>query len=275
MTAASLVGRKVMELVAEEDRVQIRSRRPDRRAGLRTEYDVRLIDADGKPLHVLMAHVARMRDGAYAGGIVVVTDLTARKQYEAALAHRAQHDALTDLPNRVLLRTRLEQALVARQRKSGSLSVLVLDLDRFKQVNDTLGHQAGDALLQQVSQRWLALLEDGDTLARLGGDEFALVLPGNGDEARASALAERLLRAATAPYVLAGQVVRVGVSIGIARAPRDADNAELLLHQADLAMYWAKRRGTGWALYEPEAERATPSSEPPNVTSLGLLPKAA
>jgi diguanylate cyclase (GGDEF)-like protein len=193
----------------------------------RTEYEVHLIKPDGEPVPVLLAHVPRMSDGKYVGGILVVTDLTVRKKMEDELHHRAQHDPLTDLPNRILLRSRLEEAARRCQTGVTRLAVMVLDLDGFKNVNDGLGHDAGDTLLLQVTQRWKALLREGDTLARVGGDEFAVILPTNAAVSLCTAVAERLVRAATRPFALGATTVQTGVSIGLVEEAQD------ILYQTD------------------------------------------
>ncbi len=167
-----------------------------------------------------------------------------------ALQHQALHDALTGLPNRTLLHDRLAHTLHLVERDASSLALLLLDLDRFKVVNDTLGHQAGDALLQQVAARMRDAVRSSDTVARLGGDEFALLLPG-ADRAGAVRVTQTLLAALVAPVTLEGQTVHVGASVGITLAPAQGREAAALLRQADVAMYVAKRAGSGYAVYDP------------------------
>ena len=166
-----------------------------------------------------------------------------------ALEHLALHDALTGLPNRTLLHDRLEYALRLVERDAAALALLLLDLDRFKAVNDTLGHQAGDALLQQVAARLQGALRISDTVARLGGDEFAVLLPG-ADRDGAVQATQTLLAALVAPVRLEGQTVQVGASIGVALAPAQGREAAVLLRHADRAMYVAKRGGSGYAVYD-------------------------
>ncbi len=166
-----------------------------------------------------------------------------------ALEHLALHDALTGLPNRTLLHDRLAHALRLVERDATALALLLLDLDRFKAVNDTLGHQAGDALLQQVAARLQGALRISDTVARLGGDEFAVLLPG-ADRDGAVQATQTLLAALVAPVRLEGQTVQVGASIGVALAPAQGREAAVLLRHADRAMYVAKRGGSGYAVYD-------------------------
>jgi diguanylate cyclase (GGDEF)-like protein/PAS domain S-box-containing protein len=172
---------------------------------------------------------------------------------EARFQHQALHDPLTDLPNRVLLHDRLGQAITAARRDPHRqpVALLVLDLDRFKEVNDTLGHHAGDRLLQEVGRRLRGALRDSDTVARLGGDEFAAVLPG-ADAAAAASAAAKLQTALDVPLVLEGQVLSLAASIGIAAYPVHGDDADTLLRHADMAMYNAKRAQSGIATYAPD-----------------------
>jgi diguanylate cyclase (GGDEF)-like protein/PAS domain S-box-containing protein len=177
-------------------------------------------------------------------------DVTERHATTEALAHSALHDPLTGLANRRLLYQRLDEALASARGRGGQMGLCVIDLDRFKEVNDSLGHHAGDALLCQVSQRMGDGLDAGATLGRLGGDEFGLVLPG-ADAAALRACAERIVRLLAAPFVLDGQPVSVGCSLGAALFPAHGADSEELLSQADRAMYAAKRAGGGLALAAP------------------------
>lgn len=172
------------------------------------------------------------------------TDITARKQAEQQLQHAALHDSLTGLPNRALLNDRLEQAMRRRRRQpDAGFALLYLDLDRFKTLNDSLGHSAGDALLMEVARRWQRLIRDYDTLARLGGDEFALLLEGGDDPEVAETKARQMLEALRTPVEINGQGVVSSVSIGIVLAHDGHDSVEELLANADTAMYRAKQAG--------------------------------
>jgi diguanylate cyclase (GGDEF)-like protein len=171
-----------------------------------------------------------------------------RKVAEARLEHMAYHDALTDLPNRVLLHDRLHQAIVAAQRARESLSLLVLDLDGFKAINDSLGHHAGDRVLQEVAQRLHARLREVDTVARLGGDEFALLLLRT-DSQGATLAARKILEDLGRPLVVNGHQAFIGGSIGIACFPEHGGHPEGLLQRADIAMYVAKSGGLGCTVY--------------------------
>jgi len=187
------------------------------------------------------------------GGMVrTCTDITARAAAEDMLGLAASHDQLTGLANRNGFQNRLDAALAAAQRGGNEVAVLCLDLDRFKAVNDTLGHDAGDRLLTLVAQRMQQVARSTDVLARLGGDEFALVLPG-GNAAAAESVAERLLDSIRQPYPLGAETARIGVSIGIALYPADGGTAEQLLRDADSALYRAKAAGRNcWRAHATE-----------------------
>ena len=171
-----------------------------------------------------------------------------RTRAEADLRHQALHDGLTGLPNRVLLNERLQVTLRGSGSDAAPCALLLLDLDRFKEVNDALGHQAGDTLLQQIGQRLQGAVLATDLVARLGGDEFAVLLPET-DAVRAVQVAEDLGRVFQTPFMLAGKSIEVDVSIGIAVAPQHGQDADALLRRADAAMYQAKRLGIGVAAY--------------------------
>jgi diguanylate cyclase (GGDEF)-like protein len=161
------------------------------------------------------------------------------------LSHAAEHDPLTDLPNRVLFLDRLQQAMVATARHHGCLALLFVDLDDFKLVNDLQGHAAGDQVLQQVAQRLLGVVRAGDTVSRHGGDEFLLLLTEVARPVNAVLVADKLQAALAAPMLVQGVSLRVTASIGISMYPDDATDLRLLIQHADAAMYWAKRLGPG------------------------------
>jgi len=181
--------------------------------------------------------------GAVSHYIGVFTDISERKQHEARIHHLAHHDVLTGLPNRLLLEDRVSQAMLKSKRSSRPMALVFIDLDRFKNINDTLGHEVGDNLLVQAAQRGLSVLRDTDTLSRQGGDEFVVVLPELEQRQDAMHVTRKLLAALCQPYLLAGHELTVTGSAGIALYPEDGQTVSELLRKADAAMYRAKEEG--------------------------------
>jgi diguanylate cyclase (GGDEF)-like protein/PAS domain S-box-containing protein len=201
------------------------------------------------------APVPQVRDGKVVGAIGFVRDITERRKAEETIRRLAYHDALTGLPNRALFEDRLRLALAQAQRSRHMLAVMFLDLDRFKIVNDTLGHAAGDELLKDVAGDLSDVVRDCDTVARIGGDEFIFLLTGLGTAEDAIVVAERILARLRVPRLLAEKEFRVSTSIGITVFPRDGASAEDLLRSADTAMYRAKERGRdNYQFYTPSME---------------------
>jgi diguanylate cyclase (GGDEF)-like protein/PAS domain S-box-containing protein len=193
--------------------------------------------------------------GRFHGYRGTASDVTAQIAAEQRAHYLALHDPMTELPNRELLWQRLEQALAGVRRRDGTTAVLMLDLDRFKSVNDTLGHAAGDRLLKLCSRRLQACVRETDTVARLGGDEFALIQVGVEGAAEAQALCSRLLAALVEPFELDGHEIVVTASIGVALAPSDAEEPGRLLQYADVALYRAKAEGRNtFRFFEPEMD---------------------
>jgi diguanylate cyclase (GGDEF)-like protein len=193
----------------------------------------------------LEAHVTDMRSDRWVRSVVLnARDVTERLQLEQELTRQAFHDGLTGLPNRALFRDRLDQALVRSIRSEENLAVLLLDLDGFKQVNDGLGHDAGDHLLREIAGRLDQIGRPSDTVARLGGDEFAILLEGSG-ETQAIKFCERLLEAVSKPVSVSGRELSVGASIGIVIHPGGRGESASLIRDADVAMYAAKESGRG------------------------------
>jgi diguanylate cyclase (GGDEF)-like protein len=193
---------------------------------------------DGRSVSVT---VQGMRDG---GWVSIRQDITEQKRIEAQLERMARYDALTGLANRTLLMEKAHEALARMRRRGDGLAVLMLDLDRFKTVNDSLGHPAGDALLKEVARRLQTITRDVDCVARLGGDEFAVLQASEEDQKQGViALCDRILKAITEPYDLDGRKITLETSIGIAFAPQDGTDADALIKNADLALYKAKAEG--------------------------------
>ncbi len=196
--------------------------------------------------------------GALVNYIGIFSDITERKEAEARILHLAHHDPLTNLPNRALLHDRLNQALLQARRDRRGVAVLLLDLDRFKAINDTLGHESGDGLLLQITARCRNAISETDTLARLSGDEFVFVLPEAGDPQDASAAARRILDAVAQPCQLGEHRITVTASIGIALYDQDGDTESVLLRNADAAMHRAKEAGrNGFEFYSAEMNTAS------------------
>ena len=180
-----------------------------------------------------------------------------RDQAEEMIRFLAYHDPLTALPNRTLLQDRLQRAILDAQRENRPLAFLLMDLDRFKEINDTLGHHRGDQLLQQVGPRVQNLLRGSDTVARFGGDEFAVLLPHTGEEG-AMETAQKILKALAPPFTIDNLPIHVEASIGIALYPEHGAGSENLIQRADVAMYAAKRTGSGCLFYAPEQDQHSP-----------------
>jgi diguanylate cyclase (GGDEF)-like protein/PAS domain S-box-containing protein len=199
-------------------------------------------------------------DGHFLGYRGSARDITARRRAEAQVRHLALHDPLTGLPNRRLLRDRLDRALAAASRSDGHVAVMMLDLDRFKGVNDRFGHAAGDGLLQDVAARMGRRVRSSDTLARVGGDEFAVVQIGLQDPDGAARLARDIVEAMSEPFPLGDTEVQLGVSIGIAIHPRHGATSDTLLENADLALYRAKQ--ADWSCWRFHDSLGPEASDP-------------
>ena len=243
-----LVGREIAESVDPESRVVGGGNAewvhlPRLRAGETLRIDEHVVTRrDGAPLDVALTASPVLRDGVVVGAVVVLRDVRDRKALERRLVHQAFHDPLTGLPNRALFLDRLEHARARSLRDGGTQAVLFLDLDRFKVINDSLGHRTGDQVLQTVASRLVGVLRPSDTVARFGGDEFTVLLEQVNDASEAAQTAERILRALQLPMEAGDRAVVVTASIGIAIAePGNAPGD--LLAAADIAMYQAKSRG--------------------------------
>ena len=183
------------------------------------------------------------RAGVVTGAVIVFHDVTMSRALALEMAHLAQHDILTDLPNRILLKERLTQAIVAAHRNGAGVAVVFLDLDQFKQINDSLSHEIGDKLLRSVAERLTASVRNSDTVSRQGGDEFVVLLSEIKCAADAGITAGKILAALAAPHTIGQHSLHVTVSMGLSTYPEDGDNAEALIKNADSAMYQAKEKG--------------------------------
>lgn len=201
---------------------------------------------DGRESWVLTTKVP-LKDwrGQIIGTMGIAHNITDRKLAEAKVRYMALHDALTGLPNRILLEDRLVQAMALARRDQERVAVLMLDLDRFKNVNDTFGHRIGDQLLEGVSRRLEACLRNSDIVARLGGDEFVIAVPMSGDIENINRVVQKILVAFVEPFQVEGHDLHISASVGICEYPTDGETPEALLQAADAAMYEAKKKGRG------------------------------
>jgi diguanylate cyclase (GGDEF)-like protein/PAS domain S-box-containing protein len=186
----------------------------------------------------------------------LVRNITERKLIEEKLYHQASYDSLTGLPNRLLFQDRLKEEISKAKRNQSNVALLFIDLDHFKEVNDTLGHHQGDLLLLQAAQRIQRCVRDSDVLARMGGDEFVVILTGVVELASLGRIAQNIIKAMTLPFSLNNHVSYVSASIGIANYPSDVDSLESLISAADQAMYVAKERGrNGFSFFTPDMQK--------------------
>ena len=243
--AAAAIGRCALEMLSLEDISPL------------TLHQAReIVQKEGKclfPAHIKRGGGSLFYDGSLSGiqdkqgnlvgFVLMLNDITERRRYEDTIHHLAYHDALTGLPNRVLLNDRLGQALASANRTSTRGALMILDLDRFKDINDTLGHSMGDLLLKAVGERLKGLLRKSDTVSRMGGDEFVLLLPTIGSAESAAVTAAKVVTAFREPFVCNGHTLNVTASIGIADFPDDGEDAETLLKNADIALYRVKEQG--------------------------------
>ena len=248
MPAPELLGMNWLDVVADVDRAAARDLVSLAQGGRPARGEIRLNTEDGHICHV-DAVVTEVIDEDLMGFVITCHDITERHQLEEQLTHQAFHDALTGLANRALFRDRLGHAM-ARSRGAGGYGVLFIDLDDFKNVNDSLGHAAGDTLLREMTGRLRECLRDGDTAARLGGDEFAVLLEDVESDERCKDIARRLLGALARPFDVGGTEVSTGASIGIALGHAGPFTPEDLMRNADLALYEAKKGGKNrYAVY--------------------------
>ena len=207
---------------------------------------------DGSTVEVEVAYLPLIIDGEITGMHGIARDVTQARNYERRIEHLANHDVLTGLPNRLLLTDRLQHAIDQSRRTGTQTGVLFLDLNRFKQVNDSLGHDLGDMLLEKIASRLKHLVRESDTVARLGGDEFVLVLAALDSIETMAAVAEKVLESVAAPISLAGHELNITTSIGGSVFPKDGHDVATLLKHADLAMYQAKELGSAsFRFYDP------------------------
>ncbi len=223
---------------------RLRFQRVIEQEGSVRDFEVKLCKKDGTEMDCLLtATVRRADDGSILGYQGIIRDITERKRAEEEIAYMATHDLLTDLPNRMLFNDRLNVALVQVQRQKRKLAVMLLDLDYFKDINDTLGHSVGDKLLRTVGDRLTKLLRKGDTVARMGGDEFLLLLTEIARVEDATRIARKVLEGFREPFVFDVHQLHITTSIGVVIYPYDGEDVATLEKNADIAMYHAKEKG--------------------------------
>jgi diguanylate cyclase (GGDEF)-like protein/PAS domain S-box-containing protein len=278
MPRTELIGRHYTQLVFEDDIERAKFVLNERRTGKRASRDaevrlkVRGTDKSVNPFLTVEVSSSGIYDqssigttATFRGTYGVAKEVGDRKRAQENILHQAYHDALTGLPNRLLFRDRLNIAVVQAKRHGGMLAVMFIDLDRFKSINDELGHAAGDQLLQAVSARLSKCLRQGDTVARLGGDEFTLLLPNISQRIDAENAARKVLTVLGQPFRIGQQEHTTGASIGIAVYPDDGDTIDSLIQNADIAMYDVKAQGRNSFAFFSDARHASYS----NRVSLG------
>lgn len=269
MNKNDLLGKHYSELVSPQSRDQAKyvfterrsserkSRNVELKLKCKDEAEFRYFDTTSMSVMLNQLHEG---EGLFQGTYGVARDVTERKQAQELINYQAYHDLLTKLPNRALMEDRLGIAMTQSKRSGQPLAVMFLDLDRFKWVNDTMGHSIGDRLLQAVSQRLEACLRKGDTLARFGGDEFALILPQLHSREDAVTIADKILDALKEPFVIDEHDLFVSGSIGIALYPDAGLTREALIRSADLAMYSVKDKGkNGYEFFTEEMNESSTS----------------
>jgi diguanylate cyclase (GGDEF)-like protein/PAS domain S-box-containing protein len=217
--------------------------------------EIRLLRKDGTSLPIDCRATPILQGDRLAGGVLVFQDITERQQAAELIRYMANHDSLTNLPNRNYMLKRLPQAISLAQRNKRKLYLLFIDLDRFKPINDTYGHGVGDQVLMEVARRLTTMLRSSDSVCRLGGDEFVILLEtANGVEG-AEHVARKTIDELNRPIEVSGHVCSIGASVGISVYPDDARDAETMLRHGDIAMYRAKEKGRNcWQRYRPEDE---------------------
>ncbi len=246
--AGELIGRRMSEIYGDAVYREVEGHALQALRGHAVTYQRIRPIAGGEPRYLEVRLVPQIgHDGKVPGFFAVTTDITDHKLAEDRIQRIAHHDSLTGLPNRLLFNDRLEQVIGHARRNARQVALLYLDLDRFKPVNDTLGHSAGDELLKSVAERIRRQIRESDTVARIGGDEFTVILPDIAGRGEAQSVARKIADALARPFQLGArkECVAIGTSVGVALYPSDASGADALVIAADTAMYAAKQAGRG------------------------------
>ncbi|MBI4318564.1 MAG: GGDEF domain-containing protein [Chloroflexi bacterium] len=260
LSDGELAGRDSLDLVLPEDRCIVRDNAIKMLKGQQSSpYEFRVMLKGGQ-IRWIMETVASIQYRGKQAALGNFMDVTENKEAHEIIEGMAYRDPLTGLPNRLVFNDRLTMALALAQRNRQGLSVMFLDLDRFKHVNDTLGHTVGDRLLCDVAARLQGILRKSDTIARMGGDELMLLMPDVARQEDAAVIARKILEAVRTPFLYDGYELRVTTSIGIAIFPDDGEDAESLMRNADTAMYRAKELGRdNFRYYSPVTSLSAPA----------------
>lgn len=251
----ALMGRPFLSVVGEAEREAVAQHLMRHRQGLSESYDTVLVDADGRRIDVhIAASVLQGKRSDYLGSILVVTDISEWKRREKQIRHMAEHDPLTGLPNRTIFMEHLTQAMRRARRYERAFALAFIDLDRFKAVNDSFGHQVGDLALVEAAKRMQSVIRDVDLLCRHGGDEFMLLFSEIGSPKNIHAMVEKIQAVFAEPFIVEKHRFSLSVSVGVAIYPDHATEVDELVWLADRTMYAAKALGRDtYLIYSPES----------------------
>ncbi|WP_229632091.1 putative bifunctional diguanylate cyclase/phosphodiesterase [Pseudoduganella violaceinigra] len=257
-TIEAMLEQPLVAFMDDEGRSLLERNIARRQQGMAERHEFKFLRKDGSEMWATLAtNPIFDADGSYLGALALVSDITERKLSSELIWHQANYDALTALPNRNMFQDRLAQEMKKARRDGLFLALLFIDLDQFKEINDRLGHEMGDALLVEAARRIAACVRASDTLARLGGDEFVVILPGLDQVSNAERVAQQIIAALNRPFLLGESSGSVSASIGIALHPSDANDPEQLLRNADQAMYAAKNAGRNrYSYFTPDMQAA-------------------
>lgn len=248
-----IIGRSLFDFLHEDFHALVRERIACLQSGKKLpSIEEKFVRMDGRVVAIEVNSSPFVHEGKPAS-LFIMRDITERKKTAEQMVYLAHYDSLTGLPNRMLFHQRLEHALTIAERPGRSLEILFLDLDRFKNINDTLGHATGDIVLQEAAVRLRGILRESDTVARLGGDEFVVLVENVDEPHRGGIIADKILAAFAPPFLLGSTPLAISTSIGISSFPSDGTDADTLLKKADIAMYRAKETGrNNYRYYSPE-----------------------
>ncbi|MCE3261717.1 MAG: diguanylate cyclase [Pseudoduganella sp.] len=257
-TIEEMLEQPLIAFMDDEGRSLLERNIARRQQGIAERHEFKFIRKNGAEMWATLAtNPIFDADGSYMGALALVSDITAHKQSAELIWHQANYDALTALPNRNMFQERLAHEMKKARREGLFLALLFIDLDQFKEINDRLGHEMGDALLVEAAARIASCVRASDTLARLGGDEFVVILPGLEQVTSAERVAQQIIATLNRPFLLGGSTGSVSASVGIALHPADAGDPEQLLRNADQAMYAAKHAGRNrYSYFTPDMQAA-------------------